>query len=71
LVLNLERWLRQLLTLLFWLYGVCINVFNRLIGVYGRSPQEDDERQPQGCWNGYPQWGKMSGAKITTLLANT
>lgn len=28
LVLNLERWLRQLLSLLFWLYALCLQAFN-------------------------------------------
>jgi IS5 family transposase len=69
LVLNLERWQSQLLRLLCWLYQICINALNRLYGLYGRPQQEDDERQLQGCWNGYPKWGKMSGAKIITLLA--
>ena len=43
LVLNLERWLRQLLRLLCWLYEICINALNRL---YGRSHQEGDALQP-------------------------
>jgi IS5 family transposase len=69
LVLNLERWQSQLLRLLCWLYQICINALNRLYGLYGRPQQEDDERQLQGGWNGYPKWGKMSGANIITLLA--
>lgn len=65
LVLNLERWLRQLLTLLFWLYGVYIKALNPLMGLYGRSQQEGDALQPDGGWGSYLPWKITRTTKFT------
>jgi hypothetical protein len=71
LVLNLERWLRQLLMLLFGLYQVCISALNRLMGRYGPScdeGDEGDELETGGPWNSEPLWGKTRTTTITALL---
>lgn len=69
LLLNLERWLRQLLMLLLWLYGVYIQALNHLTGLYGRSQQEGDALQPDGGRGSYLPWRIGRTKKITILCA--
>jgi hypothetical protein len=68
LVLNLERWLRQLLMLLFGLYQVCISALNRLMGRYGPSC-DGGSFQQEGNWRRYRQGWKGRATKIRPALA--
>jgi hypothetical protein len=68
LVLNLERWLRLLLMMLFWLYGLWLKALERLMGLYGRSHDEGEALGPGGLWNSEPLWGKTRTTTFTALL---
>jgi len=66
LVLNLERWLRQLLRLLF---RVCINALNRLLGLYGPSHNCCSEQQRRVFGDHYSLSGVPRNLKFSALQA--